>query len=153
MRRVPLPVADALALMLFVLVGIVEHDEGSNVATLFLRNAVPLLASWFVVARFTGAYRRPGLARSPAHVGDRVPSGLLLRTAWVVGSPSGGELAVFLGIGMGFTLLFVLAGRLATGGLARGGAGAPPAWFDSGMPDAPEEGSPEAEEALGNSAP
>ena len=27
--------------------------------------------------------------------------------------------------------------------------GAPPAWFDSGMPDAPEEGSPEAEEALG----
>ena len=125
MRRVPLPVADALALMLFVLVGIVEHDEGSNVATLFLRNAVPLLASWFVVARFTGAYRRPGLRTLLLTWAIAVPSGLLLRTAWV-GSPKGGELAVFLGIGMGFTLLFVLAGRLVTGGLARGGARSTP---------------------------
>jgi hypothetical protein len=125
MRRIPLPVADALALTLFVLVGIVEHDEGSNVVTLFLRNAVPLLASWFVVARFTGAYRRPGLRTLLLTWAVAVPSGLLLRTAWV-GSPSGGELAVFLGIGLGFTLLFVLAGRLATGGLARRGAHSTP---------------------------
>jgi hypothetical protein len=118
MRRIPLPVADALALTLFVLAGIVEHDEGSNVVALFLRNAVPLLASWFVVARFTGAYRRPGLRTLLLTWAISVPSGLLLRTVWV-GSPSGGELAVFLGIGLGFTLLFVLAGRLATGGLAR----------------------------------
>ena len=118
MRRVPLPVADALALTLFVLAGIVEHDEGSNVVTLFLRNAVPLLVSWFVVARFTGAYRWPGLRTLLPTWAIAVPSGLLLRSAWV-GSPAGGELAVFLGIGLGFTLVFVLAGRLATGGLAR----------------------------------
>jgi hypothetical protein len=112
MRRVPLPVADALALTLFVAAGIAEHDEGANVVTLFLRNAVPLLASWFVVARLTGAYRRPGLRTLLLTWVIAVPSGLLLRTAWV-GSPSGGELAVFLGIGLAFTLLFVLAGRLA----------------------------------------
>jgi Protein of unknown function (DUF3054) len=125
MRRIPLPVADALALTLLVLAGIVEHDEGSNVVTLFLRNAVPLLASWFVVARFTGVYRRPGLRTLLLTWAIAVPLGLLLRTVWV-GSPSGGELAVFLGIGLGFTLLFVLAGRLATGGLARRGAHSTP---------------------------
>ncbi|MDX6595895.1 MAG: hypothetical protein QOI72_1277 [Solirubrobacterales bacterium] len=117
MRRVPLPVADALALMLFVVAGIVEHDEGTNVAALFLRNAVPLLASWFVVARFTGAYRRPGLRTLLLTWAIAVPSGLLLRTVWV-GSPSGGELAVFLAVGLAFTALFLLAARLAARTLA-----------------------------------
>lgn len=120
MRRVPLPIVDALALTLFVVVGIASHDDGSSV-TLFLRNAVPLLAAWFVVARFSGSYRRPDLRSLLVTWAIAVPSGLLLRTAWV-GSPSGGELAVFLGIGLLFTLLFLLAGRLCVRSLSRRGA-------------------------------
>lgn len=118
MRRVPLPVVDTLALTLFVVVGIAEHDGQMPVTTLFFRNAVPLLASWFLVAHLTGAYRRPGLATLLATWAIAVPCGLLLRTAWV-GSPRGGEIAVFLGIGMAFTLLFLLVGRGAVRGLAR----------------------------------
>jgi hypothetical protein len=121
MRRVPLPIVDALALMLFVVAGVAEHDERSNLVTLFLRNAVPLLASWFVVARFSGAYRHPGMRTLLVTWAVAVPSGLLLRTAWV-GSPSGGELAVFLGIGLGFTLVFLLACRLAARSLTGRGA-------------------------------
>jgi hypothetical protein len=121
MRRVPLPIVDALALMLFVVAGIAGHDETSNVLNLFLRNAVPLLASWFVVARFTGAYRRPGIRSMLAIWAIAVPAGLLLRTAWV-GSPAGGALLVFLVIGLVFTLLFLLVGRGAERVLDRRGA-------------------------------
>lgn len=120
MRRVPLPIVDALALMVFVVVGIASHDDGSS-AALFLRNAVPLLAAWFAVAPLTGAYRRPGLRSLLVTWAIAVPSGLLLRTAWV-GSPTGGALAVFLGIGLIFTLLFLLAGRLGVRSLSRRGA-------------------------------
>jgi len=69
-----------------------------------------------------GTYRRPGLRSMVATWAIAVPSGLLLRTVWV-GSPHGVEILVFLGIGMAFTLLFLLVGRGAARALA--GRGAP----------------------------
>jgi hypothetical protein len=39
--------------------------------------------------------------------------------------------------------------RRRAAGSAEGVRRPPPAWFDSGMPDEPEEGSPEADEILG----
>jgi hypothetical protein len=52
-----------------------------------------------------------------------VPAALLVRTWWV-GSPQGGRIAVFLGVGMAFTLLFLLIGRGLVAALTR----TRPAW-------------------------
>ena len=105
----PLVVADAVALVVFVLVGIRSHHE-IGALDLFLRNAVPLEIAWFVVAAFTGAYRRPGARTLVWTWIVAVPVALVVRTLWV-GSPSGLELLTFLGVGLAFTLLFLLAGR------------------------------------------
>ena len=69
---------------------------------------------WFAVAAVTGAYRRPGLRTLLWTWIVAVPAGLVVRTIWV-GSPSGVRLLTFLGIGLAFTLLFLLAGRAVVG--------------------------------------
>ncbi len=104
-----LPALDALALMAFVVIGLAQHD-GDDLVALFLRNVVPLLASWFVVARVTGAYRRPGLRTLLSTWAVAVPAGLLLRTVWI-GSPRGGEILVFAAVGLAFTLLLLVLAR------------------------------------------
>ena len=102
-------VADAAALLVFVLVGI----RGHRAATVegFLRNAVPLLAAWFVVAALAHTYRRPGWRSLLRNWIVAVPVGLLVRTL-IVGSPNGGKLLVFLAVGLAFTLVFLVLGRL-----------------------------------------
>jgi hypothetical protein len=104
-----LAAVDAAALMLFVLVGVrSHHDVGALQAV--VRNLVPLEATWFCVALLMGTYRRPGLTTLIRTWVLAVPAGLLLRTLWV-GSPSGAQLLTFLGVGLAFTLLFLLVGR------------------------------------------
>lgn len=101
--------ADAAALIVFVLIGI----RGHRVATVegFLRNAVPILAAWFVVAALAHTYRRPGWRSLLRNWIVGVPVGLLIRTL-IVGSPRGGRLLVFLAVGLAFSLLFLVLGRL-----------------------------------------
>jgi hypothetical protein len=101
--------ADAIALIGFVLAGIRSHHK-VGALDLFLRNAVPLLSAWFLVAILTGAYRKPGLRTLMITWIVAVPSGLVARSLWV-GSPTGGRLLVFLGIGLVFTALFLGVGR------------------------------------------
>ena len=72
-------------------------------------------------------YRRPGIRTLLWTWIVAVPVGLIVRTIWV-GSPSGLRLLAFLGIGLAFTLLFLLVGR-AVGRRRR-----PP---DARAPDAP----------------
>lgn len=102
-------VADAVALMVFVLAGIRSHHEVGAI-DLFLRNAVPLEVAWFAVSAVAATYRRPGLRTLLWTWIVAVPAGLVVRSIWV-GSPSGTRLLVFVGIGLLFTLLFLLAGR------------------------------------------
>ncbi len=104
-----LAAADALALVAFVAVGIRSHHE-VGALDLFLRNAVPLLFAWFIVATVTGAYRKPELRTLLITWAVAVPAGLVARSLWV-GSPSGARLLVFLGIGLVFTGLFLSVGR------------------------------------------
>jgi DUF3054 family protein len=110
--------ADLLALVLFVVVGIRSHHEGSA-ASIFLRNAIPLVGSWVLVAALLGTYRRPGFGTLARTWIVAVPIGLVVRSVWV-GSPS--EIApflTFLGVGLAFTLLFLLAGRGLVAAVAR----------------------------------
>ncbi|HYY08139.1 MAG TPA: DUF3054 domain-containing protein [Actinomycetota bacterium] len=108
--------ADVVALLVFVLIGIRSHHAATAVG--FLRNAGPLLGAWFVVAWFTRGYRRPGLGSLLRTWIIAVPIGLLVRTA-LVGSPSGGRLLVFLAVGVGVTLVFLLLGRIIARLIAR----------------------------------
>jgi hypothetical protein len=100
---------DLAALVLFVLAGMRNHHTGSQ-AEIFVRNAVPVLIAWVVVSLAVRTYRPPSLRRLALTWIVAVPVGLLVRTAWV-GSPTGGRIAVFLGVGMAFTGLFLLIGR------------------------------------------
>jgi hypothetical protein len=112
-----LRMVDAFALIAFVLVGIRSHHE-SGAASLFLRNAVPLLAAWFVAAVAVGTYRRPSTRTLLITWVLAVPVGLLGRSL-IVGSPTGGRLVTFLGVGLAFTLLFLVVGRLLVAVIGR----------------------------------
>jgi hypothetical protein len=108
-----LAVLDGLALMAFVLVGMRSHHE-ATAAEVFARNAIPLLVCWFAAAWLLHTYRRgQGTWAFLRTWVVAVPVALLVRT-WIVGSPSTpGRIALFVGIGMTFTLLFLAAERLA----------------------------------------
>jgi len=107
-------IADAL--VAFELIGIRSHHVATP--TGFLRNAGPLLGSWFLVAWLTHAYRRPGFPSLVRTWIVAVPIGLLVRTA-LVGSPTGGRLVVFLAVGLAVTLAFLVLGRILVRLIAR----------------------------------
>ena len=109
--------ADAFALIVFVLVGI----RGHRVSTMegFLRNAIPLLAVWFLVAWLAHTYRRPGWRSLLRNWIVAVPVGLLVRTL-IAGSPKGVRILVLIAVGLAFTLVFLVLGRLVARLLPRG---------------------------------
>lgn len=102
---------DAAALMLFVVVGVIQHDEGLSLAGI-VRTGVPLLVAWFAVALAVGTYRRPGWVTLAITWVLAVPLGLVVRSA-IRGGPWGRGLLIFGGVAMAFTLLFLVGGRLA----------------------------------------
>lgn len=117
---------DGVALAAFVLVGAAEHGEGFPPGAL-VRTGLPLLVAWVAVGAVLGTYRRVGWATLALTWLLAVPLGLVLRSA-IRGGPWGRGLLVFGGVAMAFTLVFLVAGRLALLGLGalrarRAGAG------------------------------
>jgi hypothetical protein len=112
-----LALADAAGLLVFVAVGLRSHRIGAMGET-FLRNAVPLAVAWITVSLVLHTYRRRDLVSLFATWAISVPAALLARSWWV-GSPREDRLLVFVAVGLGFTLLFVLAARAATALLTR----------------------------------
>ncbi|HVF07035.1 MAG TPA: DUF3054 domain-containing protein [Actinomycetota bacterium] len=104
-----LAVADALALLVFVAVGLRSHRIGA-IAEIAARNVLPLAVTWIVVALAAGTYRRRDLSSLVLTWAIAAPVGLLVRTWWV-GSPRGDRIVVFLIVGVVFTGLFVTIGR------------------------------------------
>lgn len=102
-------IVDVVALVAFVLVGAAQHGEGLALGAL-VRTGLPLLGAWVLVASALGTYRRLGWASLVLTWGVAVPLGLLVRSV-VRGGPWGRGLLIFGGVAMGFTLLFLLAGR------------------------------------------
>ena len=109
--------ADAVALVAFVVIGLRGH-RGSPVEG-FLSNALPLLGTWFLVAWGARTYRRPGWRSLLMCWIVAVPIGLLIRTV-IVGSPRGARILLFVAVGLAFTLLFLVLGRLLVRLLSRG---------------------------------
>ena len=112
-----LRIVDAFALFAFVVVGIRSHHE-SGVAAPFLRNAVPLFVAWSGVAVAVGTYRRPSTRTLLLTWMSAVPVGLIARSL-IARSPTGGRLVTFLGVGLAFTLLFLVVGRVLAGAIGR----------------------------------
>jgi hypothetical protein len=108
--------ADAAALVVFVLIGLRGHRVGTVEG--FLRTAVPLLGVWVLVAWLAHAYRRPGWRSLLRTWIVAVPVGLLVRTL-IVGSPKGARILVFIAVGLAFTLVFLIIGRLRARLLSR----------------------------------
>jgi len=112
-----LPLADALGILVFATVGLLSHDHTLSLSG-YVRDALPLLAGWFAAALVFGAYRAPSARTLLLTWIVGVPLGILMR-ALALGRAFDGDQAVFLGISLAFTLLFVLAWRAALGLLAR----------------------------------
>jgi hypothetical protein len=104
-----LAVADVLALLTFVVVGLRSHRLGA-ILEIAVRNLVPLAVIWASVSLVVGTYRRRDLASLLLTWAIAVPVALLVRTWWV-GSPEGGRVAVFVAVGLAFTALFLSIGR------------------------------------------
>jgi hypothetical protein len=106
---------DAVALLAFVVVGVVQHR--GVVLPGLLRTGIPLLVAWFLVALLVGTYRRTGWITMLVTWVVATPLGLLARSV-IRGGPWGRGLLEFGAIAMGFTLLFLVGGRLILLGAA-----------------------------------
>lgn len=101
---------DAAALLVFASVGIAMHGAGFGRGAI-LRNVVPFLGAWCLLAPVTGVYRRLSLGRLLAHWAVAIPAAVLVRQLWV-GRFVSRATVVFLIAALAFTLALLLAGRL-----------------------------------------
>ena len=106
-----LALADATALVLFSVVGLLSHDGAVSAAGL-ARDALPLLAGWFAAALLFRTYRARSVRTLLLAWVVGVPLGVALR-AIALGRAFEGRQVAFLAVALTFTLLFVLALRAA----------------------------------------
>lgn len=102
--------ADALAIALFAVIGVLSHDHGLSFVR-FLRDAGPIGGGWLVAAALFGAYRRPGWRTLLPTWLAGVTGGVLVR-AGILGRAADGRQAAFLVTTLVITLLLVLGLRL-----------------------------------------
>jgi Protein of unknown function (DUF3054) len=103
--------ADAAALLVFVVVGVLTHDASAGA---FVRDALCILGGWFAAALVVRLYARGGWWRLGATWLAGVSAGVLVRAA-IVGHWPG----AFYGVALGFTAVFVLAGRALAARVSR----------------------------------
>ena len=110
-RRVALAAGDVITLVVFTVIGLINHEDGVTVGGV-LQVVLPIVAVGAVATWLFGTYRRPGLATLlPAWLVS-VPAGLLIRKV-LFGTPeTWGKTGVFLCVALAFTLLFLLAWRV-----------------------------------------
>jgi hypothetical protein len=106
-------IADGAALVAFTVVGVLTH--GSSVGAL-VRDLALFLGCWFAAALAARLYPRPSRIRLLATWLVGISAAVLIRAAIV-----GHFAADFYGVALGFTLLFVLAGRRIRSSLSRDG--------------------------------
>jgi Protein of unknown function (DUF3054) len=101
---VALPLLDALALVVFVAVGVGTH--GASVGA-FLRDATCFLGAWFAVALAARLYARGGRPRLMVTWLVGVSGAVFLRAAIVDRWPG-----AFYGVALGFTAVLIGAARI-----------------------------------------
>jgi Protein of unknown function (DUF3054) len=99
---------DALALVVFVVVGVLTHHAS---ALAFVRDVLCILGGWFAAAAAARLYAVGGWRRLAATWAVGVSAGVLVR-AGIVGHVA----FAFWGVALAFTAVFVLAARFSTTG-------------------------------------
>jgi hypothetical protein len=105
--------ADAAALVVFAVVGLLSHRGGVTAHGL-ARDALPLLGGWFAVAALARLYTRPTAVRLAATWLAGIALGVAVR-ALALGHRQAGREAAFLAVSLAFGLVFVVAARAAAG--------------------------------------
>ena len=103
-------VADLVALLVFVTIGLVNHHGGISAAD-YARDAIPLCGCWLLAGGAFDLYKQPRLRALVGTWLVGITAGVLVR-ALVRWHVDGGD-AVFLAVGLCFTLLFVVVARIA----------------------------------------
>jgi hypothetical protein len=101
---------DAFALLLFAVIGLASHDKGITGSGL-LRDALPVLAGWFVAAAMFGTYRRSGWRPFVEAWAVGVTVGVLGRGLVLHRHVLGARYLTFLAVTLVVTLLLLLAWR------------------------------------------
>ena len=102
--------ADVVALLVFVTIGLFNHHGGVSAGD-YARDALPLVGCWLLAGGAFDLYKRPTVRAFIATWLVGVTAGVLVR-ALVRRDIDGGD-AVFLAVGLCFTLLFVAVVRIA----------------------------------------
>ncbi len=120
-RPFALAAGDAIAIILFAVIGLANHDEGITAGGV-ARNALPILGAWLVVSPIAGTYTRPGVRTLLATWVVAVPAGVVVR-AIVLDRPADGSQVTFGIVTMIATLVLLLAwrGLVAIGERVRSG--------------------------------
>jgi DUF3054 family protein len=103
-------VADVVALVAFVTVGLVNHHGGISLGG-YARDAIPIVCCWLLAGGAFDLYKRPRASALVATWLVGITAGILLRA--LVRFHLDGDDGVFLAVALGFSLLFVLAARIA----------------------------------------
>ena len=118
-RRTALFVAtDAIALVVFAVIGLTSHHRGLGLHGL-ARDALPVLLGWFVVAAVVGTYRRPSWPLFLATWIAGVSAGVFVRGLVLHRHVLGGRYLTFLAVTLGATWILIVALRGAVMVLTR----------------------------------
>ena len=100
---------DAAGLLVFTAVGIAMHGAGFGTMPI-LRNVVPILGIWFLLAPVTGIYRRTGWRSLVIHWAVALPLAVAARQWWV-GRLFSRATVAFLIASLILTMAILLVGR------------------------------------------
>jgi hypothetical protein len=117
-RGAALAAGDVVALVIFTVIGLVNHKDGVTFSGV-LKVMMPLVIVGAIATTIFGTYHRPGIKTLlPAWL-VTVPIAILIRKALFHTPSSWGSTGIFIGVALAFTLLFVMAWRLAARFLLR----------------------------------
>lgn len=109
-RTSTLAIMDGASLLVFTVIGLMTH--GAEIAPgPVLRDVVPILGVWYLLAPVSRTYRTPGWSTLLLSWALAVPLGVLVRQVWV-GRVWSRATVVFLIAAMSLTLVFLLTGRV-----------------------------------------
>jgi hypothetical protein len=101
---------DAVALLLFAVIGLLSHDRGIGIHGL-VRDAVPVLGGWFVAAALLGTYRRRSWRVFLETWAGGITGGTIVRGIVLHRHVFGGRYLTFIVVTLVVSLLLLLTWR------------------------------------------
>lgn len=106
-----LAIGDVVALLVFTLIGLTNHKDGITAVSV-LKVMGPFVIVGALAAAVFGTYRRPGLRTLVPAWLVTVPVAIVIRKGLFDTPATWSSTAVFIGVALAFTLMFLLGWRL-----------------------------------------